>query len=217
MAGQRASLVLYSRKDDPRSHAVRIVLAEKALDVDIIDVNPARPPEDLLDLNPYHEVPTFADRELAVYDTRVLFEYLEERHPHPPLWPLEPTQRARLRLAVSRIERDWFGLEAVATQARLDGNAKAIANANRDLREAVLAATPLFRAQPFFLSNAFSFADAAVSALLWRLPLLGIELGDAGADVKRYAQRLFARPSFRASLTTSGRLVSTVAGDIDLD
>ena len=217
MAGPRASLVLYSRKDDPRSHAVRIVLAEKALDVDIIDVNPARPPEDLLDLNPYHEVPTFADRELAVYDTRVLFESLEERHPHPPLWPLEPTQRARLRLAVSRIERDWFGLEAVATAARADGNAKAIGNANRDLREAVLAATPLFRAQPYFLSNAFSFADAAVSALLWRLPMLGIELGDAGADVKRYAQRLFSRPSFRASLTTSGRLVSTVAGDVDLD
>lgn len=145
MAAARASLVLYSRKDDPRSHAVRIVLAEKALDVDIVDVNPARPPEDLLDLNPYHEVPTFADRELAVYDMRVLFEYLEERHPHPPLWPLEPTQRARLRLALSRIDRDWFSLEAKATAARADGNAKAIAAANRDLREAVLAATPLFR------------------------------------------------------------------------
>ena len=92
-----------------------------------------------------------------------------------------------------------------------------MATANRDLREAVLAATPLFRAQPFFLGNTFSFVDTAVLALLWRLPMLGIELGDAGADVKRYAQRQFARASFRASLTTSGRLVSAVAGDIDLD
>ncbi len=217
MANPRASLVLYSRKDDPRSHAVRIVLAEKALDVEIIDVNPARPPEDLLDLNPYHEVPTFADRELAVYDLRVLFEYLEERHPHPPLWPLEPTQRARLRLAVSRVERDWYSLHAVAAAARADGNAKAMALANRDLREAVLAATPLFRAQPYFLGTTFSFADAAVLALLARLPALGIDLGEAGADVKRYASRLFSRPSFRASLTTSGRLVSSLANDVELD
>lgn len=217
MPGPRASLVLYSRKDDPRSHAVRIVLAEKALDVEIVDVNPARPPEDLLDLNPYHEVPTFADRELAVYDTRALFEYLEERHPHPPLWPLEPTQRARLRLALGRIERDWYPLEAAAAAARAEGSAKAITVANRDLREAVLAATPLFKAQPFFLGTSFSFVDAAVCALLWRLPLLGIELGDAGGDVKRYAQRLFARPAFRASLATSGRLVSSVAADVDLD
>src|ERR1700690_4160382 len=101
-------MTLFSAPDEPHSHRTRIVLAEKAVEIDIIDVVPGRYPEDLLDLNPYHSLPTLVDRDLVLYDSRVIIEYLDERFPHPPLMPVDPILRAQFRLALYRIERDWY-------------------------------------------------------------------------------------------------------------
>ena len=103
-------MTLFSAPNDPWSHRTRIVLAEKGISIDIVSVEPGKFPEDLLDLNPYHSVPTLVDRDLVLYDSRVIIEYLDERFPHPPLMPVDPVTRAQFRLALYRIERDWYGL-----------------------------------------------------------------------------------------------------------
>ena len=110
VSSRRAVMTLFSSASDPSSHRTRLVLAEKGINIDIINVEPGALPEDLLDLNPYHSVPTLVDRELVLYDSRVIIEYLDERFPHPPLMPVDPVTRAQFRLALYRIERDWYGL-----------------------------------------------------------------------------------------------------------
>ena len=109
MSSRRSIMTLFSAPDDPWSHRTRIVLAEKGISIDIVSVEAGRFPEDLLDLNPYHSVPTLVDRDLVLYDSRVIIEYLDERFPHPPLMPVDPVTRAQFRLALYRIERDWYG------------------------------------------------------------------------------------------------------------
>ena len=103
-------MTLFSAPDDPWSHRTRIVIAEKAIEIEIVDVAPGKYPEDLLDLNPYHTTPTLIDRDLVLYDSRVIMEYLDERFPHPPLMPVDPVSRARARLALYQIEHDWYDL-----------------------------------------------------------------------------------------------------------
>src|SRR6202162_2731591 len=129
-------MTLFSAPDDPWSHRTRIVLAEKGISIDIVSVEPARFPEDLLDLNPYHSVPTLVDRDLVLYDSRVIIEYLDERFPHPPLMPVDPILRAQFRLALYRIERDWY---AVAQQIDEDQDKKHVVNYLYIFRYVILA------------------------------------------------------------------------------
>ena len=103
-------MTLFSKPNDPWSHRTRLVLAEKSISIDIVDVEDGNLPEDLLDLNPYNSVPTLVDRDLVLYDSRVIIEYLDERFPHPPLMPVDPVTRAQFRLALYRIEKDWYSL-----------------------------------------------------------------------------------------------------------
>src|ERR1700749_4068858 len=103
-------MTLFSAPDEPHSHRTRIVLAEKGLEIDVINVAPGRSPEDLLDLNPNNSLPTRVDRDLTLYDSRVIIEYLDERFPHPPLMPVDPVTRAQFRVALYRVERDWYAL-----------------------------------------------------------------------------------------------------------
>ena len=110
VANRRSVMTLFSRPTCPYSHRVRIVLAEKNINVEIVDIDGPNLPEDLIDLNPYNSVPTLVDRDLVLYDSRVVVEYLDERFPHPPLMPVDPVTRAQFRLALYRIERDWYGL-----------------------------------------------------------------------------------------------------------
>jgi RNA polymerase-associated protein len=191
-------MTLFSAPHDPWSHRVRIVLAEKGLEVDVVNVEPGRIPEDLLDLNPYHSVPTLVDRDLVLYDARVIGEYLDERYPHPPLMPVDPVQRAQLRLAMYRIERDWYGS---AIEIDLDATGAHTAQPRKQLREAILASAELFKLKPFFLSAEFSLADACVAPILWRLPHYGIDLAKEAQAIMRYAASVFPRAGFRASLT----------------
>src|SRR6188472_3028009 len=142
-------MTLFSAPDDLWSHRTRIVIAEKAIDIEIVDVAPGKYPEDLLDLNPYHTTPTLIDRDLVLYDSRVIMEYLDERFPHPPLMPVDPVTRAQFRLALFRIEHDWYSLasEIVGGLER-----KPTTRAVKALEESILSSVEIFAAKKFFLS-----------------------------------------------------------------
>src|SRR5690606_9587408 len=155
-------------------------------------------PEDLLDLNPYHSAPTLVDRDLVLYDSRVIIEYLDERFPHPPLMPIDPIARAQFRVALYRIERDWYGL---AEQIENIADYKAAQNARKILRESILASTDVFKARPYFLSDEFSLVDATIAPILWRLARWGIDVPPQSQAVNRYANLVFSRPAFHRSLS----------------
>jgi stringent starvation protein A len=197
IASRRSGMTLFSDPLCPQSHRTRIVLAEKDITVDVVYIDPHHKPEDLADLNPYNSVPTLVDRDLVLYDARVIMEYLDERFPHPPLMAVDPVSRAKLRLALYHIERDWYGLlpDLIST------NEKKSATARQVLRESILSTVELFRVKPFFLSDEFSLVDCTIAPILWRLPSFGIELPAEARPIHRYADRTFARPSFRESLS----------------
>jgi len=197
IANRRSVMTLFSRPTDIHSHRTRLVLAEKNINIEIANVTGSDLPEDLMDLNPYHTVPTLVDRDLTLYDSRVIIEYLDERFPHPPLMPVDPVTRAQFRLALFRIETDWYSLaeEADTTDGRLSAKSKKL------LRESILQSAELFGAKPYFLSVEFSLVDASIAPILWRLPVYGIELGDKSEAVDGYMQRVFSRRSFQQSLT----------------
>jgi len=194
---KRAVMTLYSGSIDTYSHRTRIVLAEKNVTFDIHEVEPGNLPEDLIDLNPYNSVPTLIDRDLVLYDSRVIMEYLDERFPHPPLMPVDPVSRARSRLMLHRIDHDWYRLVAA-----LEGeNGVAKDNARKELRDSITSIAPIFDAKPYFMSDEFSLIDCSVAPLLWRLGHYGVELSPVAKSVEVYAERLFERNSIVQSLT----------------
>ncbi len=190
-------MILYSTPTSPHSHRVRLVLVEKDISVDVIDVDPDDKPEDLVHLNPYNSVPTLVDRDLVLYDSRVIVEYLDERFPHPPLMPVDPVSRARSRLALFRIEHDWYSL-LQEIESSDESRAEAARHA---LRDSLVASSEVFSARPFFLSDEFTLVDASVAPILWRLEHFGIALPREAAAVEKYAESLFARDAFQRSLT----------------
>lgn len=199
-ANKRSIMTLYSGADDLYSHQVRIVLAEKGVTVDVLQVDPNEMPEDLIELNPYNTVPTLVDRELVLYNSRIIMEYLDERFPHPPLMPVYPVSRGRTRLMMNRIETDWYSLvDRIRSGDRAD-------EARKELKESLTAIAPVFSEMPYFMAEEFGLADCYLGPLLWRLPVLGIELDMRTAkEVKAYMTRLFDRESFKASLTETER------------
>lgn len=195
-ARSRTVLTLYTTADDIQCHRARLLLAAKGVSYERVMVEPGKPPEDLVDLNPYATTPTLVDRDLTLYDTAVVCEYLDERYPHPPLMPVDPLSRARLRLAAVRIERDWLPEVDVIR----DGGRPADA-ARKRLREHLLASLPLFKASRFFLNSEMSLADCLVAPVIWRLPWLGVELGREGRPILDYGERLFHSQGYARSLT----------------
>ncbi|GAB2788250.1 glutathione S-transferase N-terminal domain-containing protein [Dyella kyungheensis] len=172
------------------------MLAAKGVSYDRVVVDPAKPPEDLLDLNPYGSTPTLVDRDLTLYNTAVVCEYLDERYPHPPLMPIDPLSRARLRLATVRIELDW--LPEVDT---IKAGGRPADAARKRLREHLLGALPLFKASRFFLNPEMSLTDCLVAPVVWRLPWLGVDLGREGKPILDYGERLFASQGYARSMT----------------
>jgi RNA polymerase-associated protein len=196
-------MTLYASPNAIPSHRTRIVLAEKGIGIDILYVDGPDLPEDLLDLNPYHSVPTLVDRGLVLYDSRVIMEYIDERFPHPPLMPVDPVSRAQVRLALYRVERDWYGM---VDQILAGGDRKQLAQARKVLQESLLSSAEIFAAKRYFLNDEFTLVDASISPVLWRLPALGIELnGNAAQPIRKYMDRIFASRSFRESLTEAER------------
>jgi RNA polymerase-associated protein len=201
IANRRSVMTLFSDATCPQSHRVRIVLAEKGITVEIVNVEPDDLPEDLIDLNPYQSVPTLVDRELVLYDPQVVIEYLDERFPHPPLMPVDPVSRARARLVLYRIQKDWYCL----TGDLESKNEKLVTRARKTLRDSLASSAEVFSAKPFFLSDEFSLVDATIAPILWRMKHYHIELPTQAKAVTEYAERMFARESFRASLTEAER------------
>ena len=200
-ANKRPVMTLFSAADDMFSHQVRIVLAEKGVTVDILQVAQDNLPEDLYEVNPYGSLPTLLDRELALYQANIIMEYLDERFPHPPLMPVYPVARGQARLMMYRIEKDWYGLAD-----KILKNAPDAAIARRDLREGLLAMAPLFQEHPYFMSDEYSLIDCYLAALLWRLPMFGIELTGTGSKLlQSYMTRIFERDAFQQSLTEAER------------
>lgn len=198
MSSRRSAMTLFSVPDDPASHRARIVLAEKSIDIEVIDVRPGQHPGDLLDLNPYNSCPTLVDRDLVLYDSRVIIEYIDERFPHPPLMPVDPVSRARFRLALHRIEQDWY--ERVAELDR-EEDPKQAQKVRRILRDTIVQSADLFKVKPYFMSDDFSLVDASIAPILWRLPRYDIDLPAEAQAVMKYANLVFSRPAFRASLS----------------
>ena len=198
IANRRSVMTLFSKPTCIHSHRTRLVLAEKNINIEIADVDGPDLPEDLLDLNPYHTVPTLVDRDLVLYDSRVIIEYLDERFPHPPLMPVDPVTRAQFRLALFRIESDWYQL---AEQFEADGERKLATKPRKMLRDSILASVDLFSAKKYFLSDDFSLVDCSIAPILWRMPVYGIELGSQAEPIEMYMKRVFERRSFQDSLT----------------
>jgi stringent starvation protein A len=198
IANRRSVMTLFSKPTCIHSHRTRLVLAEKNINIDIANVEGPDLPEDLMDLNPYHTVPTLVDRDLVLYDSRVIIEYLDERFPHPPLMPVDPVTRAQFRLALFRIEHDWYPL---AEQFDAEAERKQTGKSRKMLRESILASADLFSAKQFFLSDEFSLVDCSIAPVLWRLPAYGIDLGSRAEAVEAYMRRVFERRSFQQSLT----------------
>ncbi len=198
IANRRSVMTLFSTPTDAWSHRVRLVLAEKSLNIDVIDVDDENFPEDLLDLNPYNSVPTLVDRDLVLYDSGVIIEYLDERFPHPPLMPVDPVTRAQFRLALYRIEEDWYSL---AGEIEEGGDRKPVTRARKALRDSILSSVEIFGAKRFFLSDDFSLVDCSIAPILWRLEVFGIDLSSPAKPIQRYMEEIFSRPSFQGSLT----------------
>jgi RNA polymerase-associated protein len=189
---------LYSGNTCIRSHQVRFVLAEKGILTEINNVDGSVVPEDLMALNPYVSLPTLIDRELILYDSRVIVEYLDERYPHPPLMPVSPVERAKLRLGLATIERD-FVEPAVALDLVLGTR---VENAHRKkLKSLLTSSADLFGIKPFFLSDVFTIVDCVIAPILWRLGLFGIELSGNHKSIYSYGERVFSRVAFKESMT----------------
>jgi RNA polymerase-associated protein len=193
-------MVFYSNGADHYSQRVRLVLAEKGVAVEIMDVDPGNLPEDLVDLNPYNTLPTLIDRDLVLYESQVIMEYLDERFPHPPLLPVYPVARAQSRLYMYRIQKDWCGhVDMIAAGRSKD---TVIDKARKELRESLVAIAPIFGEKEFFMSEEFTLVDCCVAPILWRLPALGIDLPPKhGKPLLDYMDRIFSREAFQASLS----------------
>ena len=199
VVAKRSSMTFFSDPADHYCHRVRIVLAEKGVAVDIQDVDPDAMPQELTDINPYGTVPTLIDRDLVLYESGVMMEYLDERFPHPPLLPVYPVTRAQSRLMMHRIQKDWCQL--VDTIVNPASKEAVVAKARKELREGLTGIAPIFNEKPFFMSEEFTLVDCCVAPVLWRLPALGVELPRQAKGILAYADRLFERESFQESLS----------------
>ncbi|MDI3323651.1 stringent starvation protein SspA [Pontibacterium granulatum] len=204
VVAKRSSMTFYSNGEDHYSHRVRIVLAEKGVAVEIHDCDASDLPEDLASLNPYNSLPTLVDRELVLYEPNVMMEYLDERFPHPPLLPVYPVARAESRLYMHRIQRDWCSLvdQILADPEDFEEGERL----RKELRDSLVAVSPIFAEKEYFMSEEFSLVDCCLAPVLWRLPLLGVELPeDQCKPLLKYMERLFERESFQASLSDAER------------
>lgn len=192
-------MILYSSPTCAMSHCARFVLNEKGVTAEIEYYDPTEPPEDLLELNPNGTSPTLIERDLVLYDARIIMEYLDERFPHPPLHQMDPVSRANDRMLIKRIDQDWYTL----LDEILNSGEKKSARAKKMLRESLLAAVPVFDSRPYFMRDEFSLIDCALAPLLWRLPSVGIDLARQVEEIKNYTDRIFSRKAFKASLSNA--------------
>lgn len=203
VVAKRSSMTFFSDGQSHYSHRVRIVLAEKGVTVDIVETEGAGLPDDLKQLNPYDSLPTLVDRDLVLFESKIMMEYLDERFPHPPLLPVYPVARGESRLYIYRIERDWCGLVDTIES----GKVKEVDKARKELKEGLLSVAPIFAEKPYFMSDEFTLVDCCMAPILWRLPHLGIDIPKTkqAKPLHEYMERIFERESFQASLSEKER------------
>ena len=204
VVSKRSSMTLFSDSNSHYSHRVRIVLAEKGVSVDLIECEEGVMSPELGELNPYQSVPTLVDRDLVLYESKVMMEYLDERFPHPPLLPVYPVARAESRLFMYRVEKDWCVLVDTIQEGK---DAAAVAEAKRDLRESLTALAPIFAEKPFFMSEEFTLVDCCIAPILWRLPALDVDIKPTKQTkpLFNYTDTLFSREAFQESLSIQER------------
>tara|TARA_Y100000741_G_scaffold101030_1_gene75097 strand:- start:2084 stop:2719 length:636 start_codon:yes stop_codon:yes gene_type:complete len=196
----RTSMALFSDPLNHYSHRVRIVMSEKGVTSEIIDTDSNNLSTEILEVSPYAELPVLVDRDVSLYDSIILMEYLDERFPHPPLLPVYPVSRAHIRLFIQRIERDWCEI----FDNLIEGVSEAKAKKMRiHLKSLILGLSPILKEKKYFMSDEFSLVDCCIAPILWRLPLVGIELKkDAKTKpIYEYMQRVFTKPCFIDSLS----------------
>lgn len=198
---RRSTMTVYSDPNCPFSHQTRIVIQEKNLETNIEDLVTGEWPEEVAAANPYGSGPTMFDRDLVLFDARVIMDYFDERFPHPPLMPVDPVARAKARLMLHRIDQDWYSLWQALSGRERGKTSKA----RKTIQEDLTVLSPLFDGSPFFMSDEFSMLDCALAPLLWRLPSLNIKLPASAKAVESYAERIFKRDSFQASLSDAER------------
>ena len=195
----RAMMTLYSGTTDPFSQRCRVVLFEKGMDFQIIDVDVFNKPEDLALINPYNKVPVLVERDLILYEANIINEYIDERFPHPQLMPADPAMRARARLFLHRFESDIF-----CHIPALESNVQKTADKARlAVRDSLTQIAPIFASQKYMLDDDFSMLDVAIAPMLWRLDYYGIQLGKEAAPLMKYAERLFSRPAYSEAMTAA--------------
>ena len=202
LATKRSSMTLFSDPRDHYSHRVRMVLCEKGVSVDIVSVDPDDRPDELRQINPYNTLPTLLDRDLVLYQSNVIMEYLDERFPHPPLLPVYPVARAQSKLLMHRIEKDWSS--AVDLLMSGSGKDSLLDKTRSELRESLAGIAPIFDDRKFFMNEEFSLVDCCVAPILWRLPAIDISLPEKQTkSMQRYMNDMFSREAFIDSLTES--------------
>ena len=204
VVAKRSSMTFFSDSTSHYSHRVRIVLAEKGVTVDLIESDSVHPPAELADLNPYNSLPTLVDRDLVLYESKVMMEYLDERFPHPPLLPVYPVARAESRLIIHRMEKDWCTLVDSILHSRSDN---VVSKSTKELREGIMGIAPIFDEKPFFMSDEFTLVDCCIAPILWRLPSLGVDIRSSKQTkpLLAYMDSLFNRESFQESLSEQER------------
>lgn len=193
---------LYSGTTDPFSHRCRIVLYEKGMDFEVVDVDLFNKAEDVAIINPYNRVPVLVDRDLVLYESNIINEYIDERFPHPQLMPPDPIMRARARQLLFTFEQELFTHVDI-----LEKNAKGVEKSRTHIRDQLTQLVPMFTKQKFMFGDEFSMLDVAVAPLLWRLEHYGIELSKAAAPIMKYAERIFSRQGFIDALTPSEKVM----------
>lgn len=200
VVSKRSSMTFFSDSQSHYSHRVRIVLAEKGVTFDVVECIGENKPEDLAQINPYNSLPTLVDRDLVLYESKIMMEYLDERFPHPPLLPVYPVARGESRLFIYRIERDW---SVLVDKIQSSDNKKEVEAARKELKEGLISIAPIFANKPFFMSDEFTLVDCCLGPILWRLSVLGIEIpkNKQTKSLYEYMDRIFSRPSFKESLS----------------
>tara|TARA_B100001564_G_scaffold359441_1_gene381256 strand:- start:609 stop:1223 length:615 start_codon:yes stop_codon:yes gene_type:complete len=195
LANRRSAILLFSLPDCLHSHRTRLVIKEKEISAELHEIDIANISEEIKSISPYDEFPTLVDRELVLQNSRVIIEYLDERFPHPPLLPVDPVARAKFRLALDRIEHQWYPeFDKAYINGVLDESFK------EKIKSYFLEIVPLI-SDSFFMSEDFGLVDCSLAPLLWRTRCLGLELTENKKIIEDYSDRIFDKDSFQASLT----------------
>ena len=198
---KRTSMALFSDPSDHYCQRVRIVLEEKGISSEIIDTDKNNINAEILEVSPYSTLPVLVDRDVCLYDSVTLMEYLDERFPHPPLLPVYPVARANIRLYIKRIANDWCSVfDRLVDEKLKDAEEKKL---KKQLKALIVATNPIFKEKPFFMNEEFSLVDCCIAPILWRLPQVGIEIPNDAKNkpVNEYMKRVFTREAFIRSLT----------------